>query len=93
MTGEIDGLVGAGRADMDHDRHPAGGRLDRGLGQALALVERQIEQFGEMQVDAERGRVVPQQEFDDAAEGVEIERIVRRKGRHRDMDDPARHGR
>ena len=64
---------------MDDDRHAAGGHLDRGFGQQLALVERQIQRFGEMQIDAERRRVVTEQKFNDATERVEIDFIVRRE--------------
>ena len=89
MAGKLDRLVGAGRADMHDHRHAAGGDLDRGFGQQLALVERQIERFREMQIDAQRRRVLPQQKFDDAAEGVEIDFVVRRERRDRNVDDAA----
>ena len=79
VTRELDRLVGARRADMHDHRHAAGGDLDRGFGQRLALVERQIEQFREMQIDAQRRRLVPQQELDDAGEGIEIDFVVRRE--------------
>ena len=89
VAGKVHRLVGARHADMHDDRHAAGGNLDRGFGQQLALVDRQIERFRQMQIDAERGRVVTEQEFNDAAEGVEIDFIVRRERRDRNVDDPA----
>ena len=93
VAGKVHRLIGARHADMDDDRHAAGGHFDRGFGQKLALVERQIQRFGEVQVDAQRCRVLPEQKFDDASKGVEIDLVVRCEGRHRNMNDAPRNGR
>jgi len=54
MTREIDRLIRSRHADMHDDRYSSGRDFDRGFSKLFPLVSRQIQGFGEMQVDAER---------------------------------------
>jgi hypothetical protein len=90
MTSELDRLIRPRRRHVDDDGRPARRGRYRLAGEDLPLLDRQVEGLSEVQIDAERRRLLPQQELDHACEGVEVDAVAAVERRHRAVNDATR---